>query len=97
MGEDKGSTRANSDSGGEIQRLRARCRDLHEANVLLSGIFDQMARRGVRLSQLLTDEERHALLAAANMTSAWGQTTGRGSGAGTDERMSCNDCEGHEE
>lgn len=97
MGEDKGSTRANSDSGGEIPRLKARCRDLHQANLLLSGIFDQMARRGVRLSQLLTDEERHALLAAANATSAWGGITGRGSGAGTDERMISNDSQGHEE
>ena len=97
MGEDKGSTRANCDSGGEIQRLKARCRDLHEANVLLSGIFDHMARRGVRLWEVLTDEERHGLLAAANMASAWGETPGRGSGAGTDERMSCNDGEGHEE
>ena len=97
MGEDTGSTRANSDNGGEIQRLKARCRDLHEANVLLSGIFDQMGRRGVRLWEVLTDQERHALLAAANMTSAWGETTGRGSGAGTDERMSSNDSEDHEE
>ncbi|MBL7132707.1 MAG: hypothetical protein ISS78_01285 [Phycisphaerae bacterium] len=77
MGEDKGSTRANVAGGGEIQRLKARCRDLHQANVLLSGIFDQMARRGVRLCEVLTDEERHALLAAANMTSAWGQRAGR--------------------
>ncbi len=77
MGEDKGSTRANSDSGGEIQRLKARCRDLHEANVLLSGIFDRLARRGVRLCEVLTDEERHALLAAANVTSAWGRTSVR--------------------
>lgn len=97
MAEDTGSTRANSDSGGEIQRLKARCRDLHEANMLLSGIFDHMGRRGVRLWEVLTDEERHALLAAANMTSAWGRTTGRGSGAGTDERMSSNDSEGHQE
>jgi hypothetical protein len=97
MGEDTGIPRANVAGGGEIPRLKARCRDLHQANLLLSGIFDQMARRGVRLSELLTDEERHALLTAANMTSAWGQTTGRGSGAGTDERMSSNDSEGHEE
>ena len=97
MGKDTGSTRADLDNGGEIQRLKAQCRDLHQANVLLSGIFDQMARRGVRLWELLTDEERHILLAVANVTSAWPETTGRGSGAGTDERMSSNDSEGHEE
>ncbi len=77
MVEDTGSTRTSSDNGSEIQRLKARCRDLHQANVLLSGIFDQMARRGVRLCEVLTDEERHALLAAVNMTSAWGQRTAR--------------------
>ncbi len=73
MGEDTESTRANLDNGGEIQRLKAQCRDLHQANVLLSGIFDRLARRGVRLSEVLTDDERHALLAAANMTSASGR------------------------
>lgn len=77
MVEDTGSTRTSSDNGSEIQRLKARCRDLHQANVLLSGIFDQMARRGVRLCEVLTDEERHALLAAANVTSAWGRTSVR--------------------
>ena len=97
MGDDKGSTRANLDNGGEIQRLKARCRDLHEANVLLSGIFDHMARRGVRLWEVLTDVERHALLAAANVTSAWDRTTGRGNAASEDERTSSNDSQGDEE
>ena len=79
MGEDTESTRANLDNGDEIQRLKAWCRDLHRANVLLSGIFDRLARRGVRLSEVLTDEERHALLAAANMMSARAPRGGRGS------------------
>jgi len=82
MGKDTGSTRADLDNGGEIQRLKAQCRDLHQANVLLSGIFDRMARRGVRLCEVLTDEERHALLAAANVTSAWGRTTDRAAQGG---------------
>lgn len=77
MGKDTGSTRANLDNSSEIQRLKAQCRDLHQANVLLSGIFDRLARRGVRLCEVLTDEERHALLAAANVTSAWGRTSVR--------------------
>jgi len=52
----------------EIEELRARCRRLEATLERVCGVFDGMARRGMKLYDVLTDQERHTLLAAANLT-----------------------------
>ncbi len=68
MSKGPGSTRTSSGGRSEIDRLQAWCCNLRRANRLLCGIFDGLAGRGIKLSDLLTDDERHALLTAASLS-----------------------------